>query len=371
MKEVDMLIVGAGPAGCAAALRAVELGYKKIILFENQEIPRVKACAGGLSPKAESTLKEMGLWDKLSSIIQPISAARIVFPSENELDLSGDETASVVNRKDFDYFLQKEVIDSGVKLSSLHKVITINEIEPGKVEVTVLDKSLDKEIIYIAKNVIVSAGANTRLHNDKRKKSHITSCTGWFKDVDFNCNKLEMIFDKELSPHYGWLFPESNNSCNIGLCVFHDKIKGKSIIDVYSDFLEKYFSKRMNKSITLEKIHVHPIEPAKKVENNSLRGTLLAGDSGKFINSFTGEGISYALLSGRVAVNTFKKGEENGWTWDRISHEYQSELRSKIGKSLKIGNRLTKNSALLINIFEPLLKVPVVKRKITRMVSKV
>ena len=66
--EADVAIVGAGPAGTAAAARLGQLGVKNVVLVDRADFPRDKTCGSGLSPKAIQALKELGIWDDVAAL---------------------------------------------------------------------------------------------------------------------------------------------------------------------------------------------------------------------------------------------------------------------------------------------------------------
>jgi|GEM_PF-1774372 len=370
MKLFDLIIIGAGPSGSSAALEAARAGMENILILEQSSIPRLKSCAGGISSKAEQALKEMNLWEKMSHLIQPIDSARITYPSGKELILKGDETASVSNRRDFDYFLQQEVINSGVQLKSGYKVVNVEKENDNVLKVNAQNVRTGSVDDFFSDSIIISSGASNKFHNDHRRKTHITTCTSWFKGVDINPHQLEMFFDKKLSPHYGWLFPESDDKCNIGLCVLKKNIRGESILDVYSDFLNRHLGSRLKEAIQLESPLVHPILPSWKVKNNAIEGTLLTGDAGRFINAYTGEGISYALISGKNAVKAIHYGKRNNLNWAQTSKWYEKQLKKEFGIKMKFGYSMLYTGPVLLKSSEILVNIPVLKPVVTKMMSK-
>ena len=113
----DVLIVGAGPAGSATALRLAQLGVDDVTLVDLHDFPRHKTCGSGLSPRAITALKELDVWDEVEKIAYPISGLRIVTREGHDAVVSaGDEAqAAICLRHDFDYVIHKRSLAKGVK----------------------------------------------------------------------------------------------------------------------------------------------------------------------------------------------------------------------------------------------------------------
>ncbi|MBN2653155.1 MAG: NAD(P)/FAD-dependent oxidoreductase [Spirochaetales bacterium] len=367
--KVDFIIVGGGPAGCAAALEARRLGFEKVVVIERASLPRLKPCAGGISMRAENLLKEFSFYPELEPLMHKVGSANLTLPNGKCFELKGDASASVMNRQVFDDFLQKQVIASGAEIISGANVENIEKAQNGRT--IVRGAKGEEKIEFESSAVVVCAGANHRFHQDTRKKVRIVGCTAWFEGCNFDPTKMELIFDKSLRPHYGWLFPESETTCNIGICLYQKKLNGRSVLDVYQDFIQKYYSERMKNATTLVSAKVHPILPARSIRSHGLDGTLLAGDASRLVNAFTGEGISYALLSGKIAVQAWAEGLKDGWSWERINKQYENLLKKEIRGSMKKGFLLAETATPLLILAGLFADNSFVKKQVTKHLSKV
>jgi 2-polyprenyl-6-methoxyphenol hydroxylase-like FAD-dependent oxidoreductase len=81
-------IIGAGPAGAAAALRLGQLGVPDVVLVDRDEFPRDETCGSGVSPKGIQTLKRLGVWDLVEPRAYWIRGVRLVTPRDLELCLA-------------------------------------------------------------------------------------------------------------------------------------------------------------------------------------------------------------------------------------------------------------------------------------------
>jgi flavin-dependent dehydrogenase len=153
---------------------------------------------------------------------------------------------------------------------------------------------------------------------------------GWWDDADFREGQLEMIFDRELSPLYGWLFPESPRRVNIGICMDVPASGKRNVREVFAGFLDRHFGKRLARATQVGRFKGHPIVHTTFVQNASAPGALYVGEALRLTHNATGEGISQAMRSGAFAAETIadvftgRKREEEAfrsYTW-RLRREF-------------------------------------------------
>src|SRR6478672_7869952 len=117
MIEADVAIIGAGPAGTAAAIHLGQLGVPRVVLVDRYDFPRDKTCGSGISPKGITVLKDLGVWDAVLPDAYWIRGLRLVTQGDREIFLSGPEETSAVicSRRIFDHLLLKRAISLGVR----------------------------------------------------------------------------------------------------------------------------------------------------------------------------------------------------------------------------------------------------------------
>jgi len=106
MKRFDLVVVGAGPAGCVTAYTAAKLGLKTL-LIEKEKLPRYKPCAGGLTIKDINFLKSRKLFER--SIIERKFKKIKIFVQNKELTITSKrEIIVTTDRSKFDFLLAKK-----------------------------------------------------------------------------------------------------------------------------------------------------------------------------------------------------------------------------------------------------------------------
>jgi flavin-dependent dehydrogenase len=134
----------------------------------------------------------------------------------------------------------------------------------------------------------------------KGERYVLSTIMGWYQGVEGCSDVVELFFDEELRPHYAWIFPETKERVNIGLC-FLKKEGGLNARQHFQGFLDRRLEKRLRHAEQLGKWIGHPVQVSPVAQDLVAPGILRAGEAGWLADAATAEGIYHGLLSGRLA----------------------------------------------------------------------
>lgn len=297
----DVVIVGAGPGGAAAAVALAQLGITNVALLDREGFPRDKTCGSGLSPNALKIIQQLGISQQVKELGHAINTVRIVTPGGRELLISSDAAAVVLLRRHFDHLLVERATSLGVTLMTPFRADTLIE-EGGRVRGV---RSFEGKEVH-GKYVLFADGAHSVFSLDQRPKRSISTLMGWWEDFESAPHTLDMIFDKELSPLYGWMFPETDERVNIGICIDGQDESGekstRNLRAIFERFLDRHYGKRLGAARQLGKWKGHPIVYTTWIGEMTRPGGLYLGEAARITHNATGEGISQAMESGVFAA---------------------------------------------------------------------
>jgi len=313
----DLIVAGAGPAGSTVARTAALLGLDTLIL-EKETFPRYKPCGGALSSKAASLLD----FPLPSDVCEKtITGARVHFRDLVLERHKGYNLTTLINRSRFDHLLLQKAIESGAGMKT-QKVMDFQE----KGEHVSVKTNAG---IYQCKFLVIASGCQDGLKNRIRgrdKKESMGVCL--VAEIEEDDRKIEERLAGTLDIHfgvaqggYGWIFPHGGYySVGIGglssrLC--HPR-------QAMLQFLKNNgFSER-------QRLHGHLIPQGGNMRRTALGRVLLVGDAAGFVDAFTGEGICYALSSGKIAGQVI--GEVSAL---EVAQTYHDRCKKDFGEELR------------------------------------
>jgi geranylgeranyl reductase family protein len=284
----DLIVVGAGPAGSAAARTAALRGMDTLIL-EKEIFPRYKPCGGALSSKAASLLD----FPLPSDICErTITGARVHYRDRVLERHKGYNLTTLITRCNFDHLLLQKAKEAGAGIET-QKVMDFQEKE-GHVSVKT------NAGIYQCKFLLIASGCQDGLKNRIRgpdRKESMGVCV--VAEIEEDDRRIEERLAGTLDIHfgvaksgYGWIFPH-RGYYSVGIGGLSSRLRHPR--QAMLQFLKKNgFSEK-------QRLHGHLIPQGGNTRRIALGRVLLAGDAAGFVDAFTGEGICYALSSGKIA----------------------------------------------------------------------
>jgi geranylgeranyl reductase family protein len=327
--DADVIIAGAGPAGSIAAYELSRLGIPVLIL-EKTTFPRYKVCGGGLTHKIikEIPFDIAGATESVIHTIRFSANLKEVFSRT-----SPEPLLYCTMRSDLDLFLLEKATQAGAKVLFMQQVTEI-KVEQDTVCVRT------KENIFRSKLVIGADGPASIVARSLGMRQNIVQGLAWEAEIKTDPDILKKYSDTvfldwgTFPGGYGWVFPKKDHfSVGVG----GPAILSKQMMPYFRRFMEyldfgntRHSASSIQHPVTLS-LKSWPISVRTQKGNFHSGRVLVAGDAAGLTDSLTGEGIYYAVRSGKLAASacsSFLLGQAGSLSSysDRINDELMSEL---------------------------------------------
>lgn len=353
MKKFDVVIVGAGPAGSACAIRLGNSGLK-VALLDKATFPRDKTCGDALSVDVINQL--FILSEKLAADFKslenkiPSYGVKIFSPDHNFIDIpfiyKNEKSFGYISpRLNFDNFLFQHVKEyANVEI---YEGCCAERIEQKKSGIIVETNkgSFESELIIGADGAHSAVSKN--IGEIKVDKKHYSAGLRVYYEGVASFHKenfIELHFFKDILPGYLWIFPMADNKANVGIgmlssVVSKNKVNLKEVLQKLIT-TQPHLKERFENAKPLETIKGYGLPLGSKKRNISGERYLLTGDAAALIDPFSGEGIANAIRSGRVAAeHVIKCFAENNFS-AAFNKGYDKEIYRRMWNEFKISKTL-------------------------------
>ncbi len=366
-RSADVIVVGAGPAGSATAAYLAMSGLDVLVL-EKTSFPREKVCGDGLTPRAVKELITLGVptpeedgWIRNHGLRIIGGGMRLELPWP---DLASFPPYGLVRtRQDFDDILARHAVKHGARLQQETTVTGPVRDERTGAIVGVTARGTDEtgraagpEQTYTAPLVVAADGNSSRLSlkmgRPKREDRPMGVAVRTYyesprHDDDYLESWLELWSTDDtgrrvLLPGYGWIFGVGDGTSNVGLGILNTSSAfGKTD---YKDVMRRWVATMPPEWTYTDETMVGPIRGAAlpmgfNRQPHYADGLLLVGDAGGMVNPFNGEGIAYALESGRLAADVvaqaFARSDDAGR--ERVLRSYPTVMKDALGGYYTLG----------------------------------
>jgi geranylgeranyl reductase family protein len=330
----DAIIVGAGPAGSAAALVAHQRGLD-VAVIDKATFPRDKTCGDGLTAQALRLLRELGCDVTVLPSAQPIAHTVMTRPDGSAIALplpNATDYSVVVPRRDLDAMLVDRVGSTGAPMFFGEGVARL-DVDQHISVTTDVGRTLQ------ARYVIAADGHYSRVR--RLQQQDATRDVGEWHAVrqyfdNVHTPDLVIDFAPDLLPGYAWVFPLPNGRANVGMCVLRsDSRNGRALRDLWQTTLTREpMRAAIGAGTPAESVHAWPIPSGYQRNKLTDHRVLYVGDAAAVVDPLTGEGIAQALETGMLAAHAIADGGPN------VAARYRAAVEQHIGRDHRFARAL-------------------------------
>jgi len=357
IEYADVVVVGAGPGGAAAAAHLAARG-REVVLLEKDRFPRDKVCGDGLTPRVIREMLDLGLEDEAHGRADGFAVQKglRIHGGRTVMELPWPELddwpgwGGTSTRKVFDETIARTAQRKGARLFEGHGATRPIWRDGSESRVAgVAWKSADGREGEVRAPVVIAAdGAGGPMGKHlgvKRREDRpmAVAARAYYRSPRADDPWISSFLDLtdaggNLLSGYGWVFPLDDGTMNVGL----------GLLSTSREFQGSNYRKLLSSWATgmapewdttpenlVEPIRTGPIPMGFNRTPLHQRGVLLVGDSGGMVNPFNGEGISYAMEAAQLAADVV----DHTLTTKRTSDldRYDQELRRRIGGYYTLG----------------------------------
>jgi len=331
MPDVDVLVVGAGPAGSVAAWHAKQAAPElDVVLLERD--PAVGApvrCAEGVG---DAGLREFVNPDRADWTSRRITSVIFQAPDDTEVVLADCGLGWILDRTRFDAYLAAQAAATGAEVLVGAEATTMTRNGDGRWHVRVVERGT--ETVYQARVVIGADGVETMVGRwaglDTRVPSRdMESCAQYvLQGIDFDPDAIYLQFSDAIAPGgYAWIFPKAVGVANVGLGLVALKTDGRNARQYLDAWIARRFPNGARTGYTVGGVIVHTT-----IKQTYADGVMIAGDAAHMINPLSGGGINNAMKGGRLAGCTAAAAIREGDTSERRLSAYHKAWMDLLGE---------------------------------------
>ncbi len=347
-------IIGAGPAGTAAAIRLSLLGIS-CLLVDRAEFPREKVCGDAISGKVTTLLHRLDprMLDRFRALPQQtgIWGIRFTAPNGRVVDLpfppggelpAGCPPGFVCPRRTFDHFLHREAVRRpGIRLMTGQDVCEFRQLPGGGWHLG--EPDLRVRLLLDAGGAF-STFSRRQAGRDRQPQHYAVSMRAYCRGLSgfHSRSYIELHLLRRLLPGYMWIFPLPGGRANVGIGLRADQAKRKGIRlrAVFDEILHTH--PRLRGAQPEEPPRGYGLPLGSRSLPLSGEGYMLLGDAAQLIDPLSGEGIGNAVYSGILAAEQAAECFRNK-RWDAsFLQAYDQRVARVLGSEMKLSKRLQK-----------------------------
>ncbi len=346
MLATDVVVVGGGPAGAAAAITLARAG-RDVVVVDKARFPRDKCCGDGLTAEALRLLERLGLEPQTVTSWQPIDDVVVRSPSGRvttfPLPAGQGRFGAVARRVDLDAALLDEARAAGGKVLDGHALVAARQ----RSDRVVLDVDGLGEVH--ARYAIGADGMWSPLRKalgaaEPGYRGEWHAFRQYFAGVGPRARQLWVWFEPDLLPGYAWSFPLSDGRANVGFAIRRSELRREGRIervqamkDAWPALLARpHIREVLGPDARPEAPHrAWPIPARVEATELSSGRALFAGDAACAADPLTGEGIAQALATGILAGRAIERGGAHD------PHAVRDIYRAAVGDTLFADHRMS------------------------------
>jgi geranylgeranyl reductase family protein len=315
--DADVAIVGAGPAGAAAACYLARTGFR-VVLLDQRRFPRDKVCGDFVGPAAIAEIEHLGLLS--DPVFQGANQIRRAALYLNGARLVAQPVPQLAGLPDHGLCIPRVLLDNAILNAAiasgarLIEGIRLTGYEVERDRVVAMLQSASGEQRITARLLIGADGSSSLVSRILRggpppRRDRILAVRAYFENVEGPHDQADLYFSDSTFPGYCWLFPTGPGQANVGVGTLLETwpaTREHQLQKLLMEILDadRAIGMRLSTARMRGKIVGWPLatfNPNLPIAGNRV---ILIGDAAGLINPLNGEGIQYALQSARWVAET-------------------------------------------------------------------
>jgi len=338
MPDVDVLVVGAGPAGAIAAWDAKQAapGLDVVLLERDRAVGSPVRCAEGVG---DAGLREFANPDGADWAARKITKVIFLAPDDTEVLVAERGVGWILDRTRFDAHLAAEAAAAGAHVLVGAEATGMSRNRGGgggggddRWHVRVKERGQDT--VYRARVVIGADGVETMVGRwaglDTRVPARdMESCAQYvLQGIECDPDAIYLQFSEAIAPGgYAWIFPKAVGVANVGLGLVALKTDGRNARQYLDAWVDRRFPTAARTGYTVGGVIVHTT-----IKKTYADGVMIVGDAAHMINPLSGGGITNAMKAGRLAGTTAAAAICAGDTSERRLAAYHHAWMELLGE---------------------------------------